>query len=231
MNHYLNPFILEEINKHGMDAPTIPTFLQPSFAQAYEDVILTSLVWANQTSHGGFGLIFIEIGANHPVNTSPSYLFERMGVKCVLVEANPKLIPELKKHRSAEVLNYAVTNSHKEEIKFYVSPDNEISSVNKSFVENWKDGQITETITVPTIRINDILKNRTGNIMLSIDVEGHDYEILADIDFDLYQPYIIMIEPSEEFAPGSVKKICSFLRGKGYKLMARTFVNLIFQKT
>lgn len=228
---YLNPFIQEEINNNNMAQPTLQTALQPSYAQAYEDVILTSIMWANQTNFGGFPITFVEIGANHPVNTSASYLFEKLGARCVLVEANPKLIPELQKHRKSIVLNYAVTNSKEESVNFYVSPDNEISSVNQEFVKAWKNGHIQEVISVPAISINEILEGLPGHVILSIDVEGHDYEILADINYDLNKPFIIMVEPSEEYAPGTVDKMVGFLRGKGYKLVARTFVNLIFQKT
>ena len=42
----LNPFVSQEIVEHGMDDPTIPVVMQPSYAQAYEDVILDGLIQA-----------------------------------------------------------------------------------------------------------------------------------------------------------------------------------------
>lgn len=227
---FLNPFIEHEIKTKGMEKPTIPTILHPTYAQANEDTILYSIIFAYQTQYRMNRLTFIDIGANHPVNTSPSYMFEKIGAQCVLVEANPRLIPELKKHRKAFVWNYAVTTKNEPYVDFYLSPDNEISSVNKDFVKAWKDGTITETIKVPTIKINEVLAGQEGHIVLSIDVEGHDYEILSDIDFDLHKPFIIMVEPSEEFAPGTVKKMNDLLLNKGYELVARTFVNLIYKR-
>ena len=231
---YLNQFIADAIQSGNMVEPTIPTYMQPTYAQAYEDVILMAILNAEQTKQksGLKGFAFLEIGANHPVNTSPSYCFEKhLGVPCVLVEANPALIDELKKHRKGAVIHGAVTNSHEPEIDFHLSPDNEISSINKDFVHAWKDGKVTETIKVPAISINWLLNlmSRNESLVLSIDVEGHDYEILTDIDFNAFKPLIIMIEPSEEFAPGTVDKIMNHLTPHGYELVARTFVNLIFK--
>jgi FkbM family methyltransferase len=217
-----------------MADPTIPTYMQPTYAQAYEDVILMSILTAEVTKRKSQlkGLIFVEIGANHPVNTSPSYYFEKhVGVDCILVEANPALIPELKKHRMSNVIHAAITNSGESEVDFHLSPDNEISSINKDFVHAWKDGKVTETIKVPAHSINDVLYmvRSWESVILSIDVEGHDYEILTDINFNAFKPLIIMIEPSEEFAPGTVDKIMNHLTPHGYELVARTFVNLIFK--
>lgn len=236
MSH-LNPFILYAIRTDNMADPTIPTYMQPTYAQAYEDVILMSILTAEITKRKSQlrGLTFLEIGANHPVNTSPSYYFEKhLGVPCVLVEANPALINELNKHRKGTVIHGAVTAGHEQqEVDFHISPDNEISSVNKDFVHAWKDGKITETIKVPTLCINCLLESvsRSESIILSIDIEGHDYEILTDIDFGTFKPLIIMIEPSEEFAPGTVDKIMNHLIPLGYELVARTFVNMIFKST
>ena len=230
MSH-INRYITEVIRAADMVPPTIPTYMQPTFAQAYEDVILQAILSAEQTKNkaGLSGLMFIEIGANHPVNTSPSYYFEKyLGVPCILVEANPALIDELMKHRKANVIHAAITNSGETEVEFHLSPDNEISSINKDFVKAWKDGKITETIKVPAMSINDVMY-AWKSVILSIDVEGHDYEILTDIDFVAFKPLIIMIEPSEEFAPGTVDKIMNHLIPLGYELVARTFVNMIFK--
>jgi FkbM family methyltransferase len=230
MSH-INRYITEAIRTEGMVPPTIATYMQPTFAQAYEDVILQAILNAEQTKRkeGFKGLVFVEIGANHPVNTSPSYYFEKyLGVQCVLVEANPALIDELMKHRKANVIHAAITNTNDKEVDFHLSPDNEISSINKDFVKAWKDGKITDTIKVPAMRINEVLY-AWESMILSIDVEGHDYEILTDINFDAFKPLIIMIEPSEEFAPGTVNRIMDHLTPHGYQLVARTFVNLIFK--
>ena len=88
----LNPFVEFEINSKVMPAPTIPAQIDETYSQCYEDVILESLLRAHIKTHGAIeGIVFVEIGANHPVCTSSSFLFRnRYGMKTYLVEANPK---------------------------------------------------------------------------------------------------------------------------------------------
>lgn len=234
-SNYLNPYIYRVISDHGLNKPDIDVAIQPSYTQAYEDVIIEAYIHAYLAStFRHLNLIFFEIGANHPVATSASYLLkQRFGLHTVLVEANPELIPALKQHRPDDtVIHAAVTHQDVKELPFYLSTNNEISSMNKEFVKAWKEGAIKDTIMVPTVRINDIFDAmklpENVDIILSIDVEGCDYDILKDIDFQRYKPFIIMVEPSEEFAPGTTKQMMDLLIGQGYILYAKTFVNLIF---
>jgi FkbM family methyltransferase len=233
---FLNPFVSQEILEHGMDEPTIPVVMQPSYAQAYEDVIIDGLIEAYLTKKKNLRLVFFEIGANHPVATSASYLLKKKyGVPTILVEANPDLIPALKKHRPDDtVIHAAVTNKDVKTVPFARCPDNEISSINEAFVRAWKDGTITDTIDVPAVRINHLIQSfyiyGAADMILSIDIEGHDYAVLTDLDFERYRPIVVMIEPSEEFAPGTVDKMMTFMESKGYSLYSRTFVNLIFTR-
>jgi len=234
-SNYLNPYIYRVISDHGLNKPDIDVAIQPSYTQAYEDVIIEAYIHAYLAStFRHLNLIFFEIGANHPVATSASYLLkQRFGLHTVLVEANPELIPALKQHRPDDtIIHAAVTYQDVKELPFYLSTDNEISSMNKEFVKAWKEGAIKDTIMVPTVRINDIFDAmklpENVDIILSIDVEGCDYDILKDINFQRYKPFIIMVEPSEEFAPGTTKQMMDLLIGQGYILYAKTFVNLIF---
>ena len=234
---FLNPFVANEIVQRGMNDPTIPVMMQPSYAQAYEDVIIDGLIYSMLSQNNKrLHLVFFEIGANHPVAPSASYLLkQKYGVHTILVEANPDLIPELRKHRPDDTVIFgAVTNKNVPTVSFAICPDNEISSVNESFVKAWKDGTITDRIEVPALRINALFGmmylHNVADMILSIDIEGHDYEVLTDIDFEKYRPIILMIEPSEEFAPGTVDKMISFMESKGYSLYSRTFVNLIFKR-
>jgi FkbM family methyltransferase len=233
----LNPFVSKEILNHEMPDPTIPAVLQPTFAQAYEDVIIDGLIYALLTKGKRLHLVFFEIGANHPVATSASFLLKKKyNVHTILVEANPDLIPALKKHRPDDtVIHAAVTNQPVKTVSFARCPDNEISSINEIFVKAWKDGTILDKIDVPAISINQLIQRfyiyEAADIILSIDIEGHDYEVLTDLDFERFRPLIIIVEPSEEFAPGTVEKMMTFMQSKGYSLYSRTFVNLIFTRS
>ena len=228
-----NPFVDFEINSRGMPAPTIPAHLTSTYSQCYEDVILDSMLRAYVKTNGApASIAFVEIGANHPVCTSSSYLFRtKYGMKTFLVEANPKLIPALKQFRpNDEVIHAAVVNHDAPTVDFYVSANNETSSLDDRFVITRTPG-IEEKITVPTIRADEILDrvDAEAMVLLSVDVEGLDLQILQDIDFTKHRPVFIIVEPSEDYQPGSTNAIIDFLSSKNYNLVGETDVNLIFQ--
>jgi FkbM family methyltransferase len=234
MNKIVNNFVYQRILESNMPNSTIPAWLGESYSQAYEDVIMEGLFRAYIKRNGPVnGITYIEIGANHPVCTSASYLWQRKyGAVGILVEANPKLVPALQRHRPNDiVINAAVYDQDITSIDFYISPDNEISSLDKKFVNAWKDGHIEETISVPAIRINQLLATASAAeiIFLSIDVEGFDMRLLADIDYSQYRPFMIQVEPSDAYAPGTSTTMIDFMTEKNYNLVAETDVNLIFQ--
>jgi FkbM family methyltransferase len=234
MNKTINPFVYQRILEGDMPNSTIPGWLCESYAQAYEDVIIESLLRAYQRKvNRPIGMTYIEIGANHPVCTNSTYLWQRKyGVAGVLVEANPKLIPTLQKFRPKDrIINAAATDQDIASIDFYISPDNEISSLDERFVNAWKNLGVQEKITVPTVRVNTLLEmtSQVELVILIVDVEGMDLRILQDIDFEKYRPFIIEVEPSDGFAPGTSNSMIDFLTSKGYKIVGETDVNLIFQ--
>ena len=57
-----------------------------------------------------------------------------------------------------------------------------------------------------------------------------DLRLLQDINFEKYQPFIIEIEPSDGFAPGTSNSMINFLTTKNYTLIGETDTNLIFQR-
>jgi FkbM family methyltransferase len=236
MNKIVNSFVYQRILENNMPNSTIPAWIGETYSQCYEDIIIESSIRVHVKKLGRpiNGITYIEIGANHPVCTSASYLLHRKyGVKGILVEANPKLIPALQKYRPNDlVVNAAVSDEDISTVDFYVAPENEISSLDPKFVRAWKDGQVQEKITVPVVRINHLLEMASAAelIMLSIDVEGYDMRLLEDIDFTKYHPFIIQVEPSDSYAPGTGAKMINFLDNKGYTLIGETDVNLIFKK-
>jgi Methyltransferase FkbM domain len=78
-----------------------------------------------------------------------------------------------------------------------------------------------------------ILEHFSGNApdLISIDVEGLDFEILSSIDFRKYRPTVICVETisfSDNFGGVKNKDIPEYLQQHGYFLYADTWINSIF---
>lgn len=69
---------------------------------------------------------------------------------------------------------------------------------------------------------------QTPPFYLSVDVEGMNLNLLRDMDFSRYRPYIVQTEPSEHYIPGNMQQTIEYMTQKDYLLLAQTDVNLIF---
>lgn len=228
----VNQFVYRHIID-GMPNSTIPATLTPSYSQNYEDVIIDCLLRAFvKKNKNNLYISYVELGANHPVCTNSTFLLrEKYNLRGILVEANPELIPALEKYRHGDlIINAAVCDQDVNELDFHISHDNEISSLDKKFVDAWTGKEFEKTIKVPAIRIDSILEkvHKNYEILLFIDLEGLDLKILKDLDYEKRKPLMIVIEPSDAFQSGTSNSMIEFLNSKNYNLIAETDVNLIF---
>lgn len=237
MPESLNVSIYEDIEKLGLKAPDIAVPHTPSYGQCAEDIIvcasLRALAFKEQLDLSKE--FYLEIGANHPIATSATWLLHKsLGMHGVLVEANPHLLDDLKRVRPHDnVLHAAVIATDASTTPIFISSKDELSSTNKKFLAEWPGEPIVleEDIVVPALRINDvIIKHMDGKspLFLSIDVEGEDLTILNDLDLTRFRPAIIQIEPSDHFLENNSRDICDLMQRNTYDLIARTNVNLIF---
>lgn len=229
-----NVFIAHECARTDTQASPIAASIHETYAQCGEDVIVEGLLTARLglAGRGLDSLFYIEIGANHPIQTSNTYLFYRKhGATGVLVEANPKLVADLQRVRPRDtVLHTAVSARSDPTLAFGVCELSELSSLAFDHIQSFGTGTGVATASVPNLHINDLLARCAGRPIdfLSIDVEGVDLEILEAMDFSRFRPLVIQCEPSEHFAPGTALRMTTLLRERGYALAARTSINLIF---
>lgn len=214
---------------------------QIAYAQSGEDLILAHLFYKLNISNP----TYLDIGANHPEYISNTYYFYMRGSTGVCVEPNPFLFKKIKQTRPNDiVLNVGIgTSTDSTTADFYLFPESAsgLSTFSKEEAEYWANvgmktiGKIkyTDILQIPLFPINDILKEHFTKApdLISIDVEGLDYEILQSIDFNTYKPLTLCVETlgydnnQKEFKKDEV---ISFVEGKGYEVYADTHVNTIF---
>jgi len=229
-----NPFVLHECVRLGMEKAPIQTHIYESYAQCNEDIIVDSILRAltRRAGRDMKSIRYIEIGANHPIQTSSTYLLNRLyGASGILVEANPRLMEALKKVRQTDiVLNCAITSSQVDRVEIFVHEKNELSSMSAEHISQFQNfggtNKIIERVSVDAMHINTFLKRYCGDRVdfLSIDVEGFDLELVGAMD-SVFQPAIIQCEHEQQF-----DQFQSVLGQKGYNLAAITDVNVIYVK-
>jgi FkbM family methyltransferase len=229
-----NAFIRGECERIGVPPAVLDTYISETYAQRNEDLIVESLLAPvlRRLDRPLSSIFYFEIGANHPFQTSNTYLFYRKyGAKGVLVEANHQLAQQLKIARPQDqVIEAAVSGRHDATITFHQCAISELSGLDEAHIKSFGSNAPIEAMVVANMHINALLdRYATRQIdYLSIDVEGVDIELLEAMNFNKYRPYFIQCEPSEHFLPGASDKVSAMLEAKGYVLIARTEINMIF---
>ena len=173
----------------------------------------------------------VEVGANDGVHGSTTLFFEKVGWRCVLVEPNPELCAELRAIRRAVVLEYAASNSvgsatlHVAEGAWRADGMSTISSRAEPLARISEQGFRTRAVQVRTSTM-DLLLNEghlEGPIdFVTIDVEGHELEVLEGFTVDRWKPTVLIIEDNSNTEDVRVQE---YLARFGYEPFLRTGVN------
>lgn len=233
----LNQFVIDACAEAGVPLNLIETTAPETYSQCGEDIIVAAMLAVIVPNVPTLTTIFyLDIGANHPIQTSNTYLlYKRLGAQGVLFEADPQLIPALKRVRPRDqVVCTAVSDRRDPTVTLHVSRAKELSSLDAEHVRSFAGmgpiAQIVDQIEVPNLHIADLLANygRPSMQYLSIDVEGLDLAILQAIDFNRYRPWIVSCEPSGQIDPTYAQRVHDVVAGAGYTMVARTRMNMIF---
>jgi FkbM family methyltransferase len=173
----------------------------------------------------------VEVGANNGVEDSTSLFFEKIGWKCILVEPNPSLCREIRTHRKAMTYEYAASNRtdtatlHVVEGAERAHGLSTISPTKEHHDRIINHGFTSRAIQVHTITLDEILMDAqlNSNIdFISIDVEGHEYEVLEGFSINKWSPTLILIEDNSNYENNTIS---NYLKKFGYYRFFRTGVN------
>lgn len=211
-------------------------YCKETYSQCGEDIIISSIFESKNIKN----ISYIDIGANHPyyISNTAKFYTSSNAKTCILIEPNARLANELKRARPNDtVLNIGISPYDKREIlKFYVMNADVLSTFSEKEVEAYiKMGYwLVETLEIPCRGINEVLDEyyqKSELNLLSIDVEGLDYDIIASINFNSVRPNVICVETVNYREPEFVKRddrIIDFLTSKNYHVYAQNFLNTIF---
>lgn len=231
--------LLQELEDEGafVSASHGQQIRRSSLSQSGEDTILAYIFMALGISESQCS--YLDLGANHAQQLSNTYYFYQKGSRGVLVEANPKLIAELKFYRSGDViLNRCIAGESGQSVDFYVMSGDGLSTPDREQAEKIVAHnpaiQIESAVTVQTITVNEILDTYFDGapVFINIDIEGAEMEILTSIDFEAHRPLAIILEmiPYRSHLVVGVKnqEILQFMADKDYVEYAFTGINSIF---
>lgn len=160
-------------------------------------------LYLNKLIKNNFPKYLVDVGAHDGKTISNSYYFVKSGWRAILIEPLPKVFEQLssryKKNSNVRCINKACSNCPGNQRLFFgsdgeTSPLSTLCTDENDWFKNARSGTslLAQVDTLTNILIENGFPKDFS--LLLIDTEGMDYEVLLGLDFDLFQPRIIVTE-------------------------------------
>ncbi|CAN8072935.1 unnamed protein product [Agarophyton chilense] len=184
------------------------------FSQFHQDYFLYTRHFKHLKRPG----IYLDIAANDPVHISNTFFMDRcLGWKGICVEGNPGYHERIYRMRSCHLVPTCVGSRDGQSVQFGLK-GGAGGIIGKTFKHTDKFAELG--VEVPVIKerctmMKNVLERNGVSLVdfLSLDVEGHELEVLKGFDWD----NVIVNLMSIEVSPKTVKEIEDFLTPKGYR--------------
>jgi FkbM family methyltransferase len=207
-----------------------------SYAQCGEDLIIQFVFEWLKVSNP----TYLDIGAHHPTWLSNTYLFYCNGSSGVCVEPDPDCYAVIKGKRNRDIcLNVGIGTNDQKYADFFVMTSRTLNTFSREEAErcqntrNFGKQQIEKVVQIPTRSVDEIMHEHLPNgvNLVSLDVEGLDFEILRTFNFSKFRPEVFCVETIRFQDDGSLRKnqgLLAFMKANGYWVYADTYINTIF---
>ena len=205
-----------------------------SYAQCGEDLIIDFIFSELKIASPNY----LDLGAHHPSYLNNTYKFYLKGSRGVNVEPDITLMDNFYKQRPNDInINAGVGINSLKESDFYLMSAKTLNTFSKSEaykIQEEGSYKIEKVVKVKLITANELLEHyfsSTGLDLLSIDVEGIDFEIVRGLNYQNFRPKIICAETLEFAGNRKGKKsleLINFIKDQGYMYYADTYINTIF---
>ena len=160
---------------------------------------------------------FVEVGANEPRARSQTFQLEQAGWTGVLVEPQPQLAAKLRAERKARVFAVACSSPENAGRTMKLHVAGPLSSLDRDRMAPGSAPQAV--IAVPVRTLDSVLEEAgapQGFDFLSVDVEGHELEVLRGFDIAHWRPRLILLE--DHVADLAKHR---YLKAAGYRIVRR----------
>jgi FkbM family methyltransferase len=164
-----------------------------NYSQTGEDAVIRSLL--DETRQG----IYVDVGCHDPVRSSNTLSLYLHGWHGVNIDANPRLIERFKATRLRDIAVCAAISDQEHDLVFHEFDDERVSTVSEEVLPEWqtkwkkRSERVVRTRTLDSV-LQEHLEPGTEIDLLSVDVEGHDLNVLRSIDLEVFRPKLIVVE-------------------------------------
>lgn len=205
-------------------------YARESYSQEGEDLILEAYLYKRSS---GF---YVDVGAHHPKRYSNTYRLYLRGWRGLNIDANPGSMQIFRRIRPRDINVEAAVSSVTQELTYYVFADPALNTFDRELASKWASEKsfITQEVKILPVPLWNLLDQYVPpNVaidLLSVDVEGLDYDVLQSNDWDRYSPEYILVECLDTMAFDSdcSDPIRQFLSDRCYRPTAKTKNTMLF---
>lgn len=164
-----------------------------SWSQNGEDLILEDFL-----GDQGF---YVDVGAHHPIRYSVTKRLYEKGWSGVNIDVTPAITSSFTEFRPRDKNFFGLVSDSEGNLPFYRFEDEALNTVSKEHMNEWtsrgfrlRAREIIQVQTLQTI-LSSIYGDEIPPIdLLSVDVEGHDFNVLNSVDFEEVEIRNILVE-------------------------------------
>ena len=204
--------------------------MRVSYSQFAEDLMVSNILGYNKSK--GY---YVDIGCNHPINYSNTYIFYQRGFHGVCIDPNSNYEKDWQRYRPRDLFKQFAVGIDEGNLSYLeyegfpecnrIVNDKELTELNKKGVHP----KYTKR-KIKLKRLTDILNNikwlPKSFDYLTIDCEHLDLEVLRSNDFNFYRPKVISIEDLD--FDDNCSEIFTYLTELGYKKVGQFGLSKIF---
>jgi len=195
-----------------------------SYSQEGEDRILARMY--EGLVHG----FYVDVGAYHPARFSNTLLLYKRGWCGINIDAMPGRMRLFRWTRPRDVNIEAAVSDSSKELLYYMFNESALNGFSRelSLSRHGQRGfRLVGKVRLKPRALGDILSEhlRPGQDIhvLNIDVEGHEESVLRSNNWDVFRPWLVLVESLGMTIEDVTRKGAgAFLHQCGYKLKAAT---------
>jgi FkbM family methyltransferase len=202
------------------------TPVKSSYSQYGEDVYLYEQIRKYDLNHS----IFVDVGSNHPTSLSNTYLFYRQGLNGIAIDANSDLIRLHRRFRPRDIAICLGCSNKSSLGRFEVAKTPVLSRFQGSESPGNLGFEQWHLEFVPILPVDVAIKaiDFEWIFLLSIDVEGLDYEVLEGAKNTLEEVLFCCVEANND---SHAQRIGSLMQAIGFFLEKQIECNLIYRNS
>ena len=208
-------------------------YFRRSYSQFGEDMALLSLLGRDSLRgykgfFRGYSGFFVDVGCYHPVKYSNTYVLYKRGWRGINIDIDQLKIDAFNIARKKDTNIVAGVSPNSGVMNVYkFGKYSLLTTLDKKTAEKYQEDYGKEA-TVEEIQVRsltDIIDATSYGgrqiDVLTVDAEGHDYEVVSSLDFKKYQPQVVLVENLERELSGILEtKLHKFLEEKGYSIVS-----------